>query len=372
VTNSYYSTSWQVLEDDIVLGSTTTKDTYVWSQSYIDDMVARDQSVNGGAATRIYAQQDANHDVTSITDSSGNVLERFVYDPYGTATVLNASWGGTTDAYSWVYRFQGGRYDPSSGKINFRNRDLDTVTGTWMERDPIGYAQGMNPYEALGSDPAAGTDPDGLYTITYSGLTPAQQQRVRALLAKIQARASHLRDEATAIWKLLRDYNDNALQSGLCPCLFNLTGSMSKLAQVFGGMAGGLAGDRGITIDSVNLGPGKTGSTAEWDSPWDAFFVGFSIHLNTGHVPKPWSAMSDDDLMKTLFHELSHEYGTDDGESGDALLNAHFLESLASAFDFNHWIDFQFELQKAAKCLQKAGLGGLAGNMLDDIKKITG
>jgi len=139
VTNSYYSADWQVLEDDIVNGSTTTKDTYVWSLSYIDDMVARDQSVNGGAATRIYAQQDANHDFTALVNASGSVVERFDYDPYGTATVLNASWGGTTDAYSWVYRFQGGRYDPSSGKINFRNRDLDTVTGTWMEKDPAGY-----------------------------------------------------------------------------------------------------------------------------------------------------------------------------------------------------------------------------------------
>jgi RHS repeat-associated protein len=162
VTNSYYSTDWQVLEDDIVNGSTTTKDTYVWSQSYIDDMVARDQSVNGGAATRIYAQQDANHDVTSITDASGNVLERFVYDPYGTATVLNATtWASRADGYSWIYRFQGGRYDPASGKINFRNRDLDTVTGTWMEQDPAGYVDGASLYQAFTSDPISGVDPSG-------------------------------------------------------------------------------------------------------------------------------------------------------------------------------------------------------------------
>jgi len=196
VTNSYYSADWQVLEDDIVNGSTATKDTYVWSQSYIDDMVARDQSVNGGAATRIYAQQDANHDVTSITDASGNVLERFDYDPYGTATVLNATtWADRSDGYSWVYRFQGGRYDPSSGKINFRYRDLDTVTGTWMEKDPIGtmflsgtdaiawsselfasgpgamlqYVDGANLYQFLRSGPGATTDPLGLVAPNLCG-----------------------------------------------------------------------------------------------------------------------------------------------------------------------------------------------------------
>jgi len=165
VINSYYDTTWQDIEDDDVNGSTTTKSSYVWSQSYIDDMVARDQSVNGGAATRIYAQQDANHDVTSITDASGNVLERFDYDPYGTATVLNATtWASRSDGYSWVYGFQGGRYDPTSGKINFRNRDLDTVTGTWMERDPAGFVDGMNLYQYLDSSPVGHVDPRGTCT----------------------------------------------------------------------------------------------------------------------------------------------------------------------------------------------------------------
>ena len=167
VLNSYYDMAWQDLEDDDVIGSTTTKSTYVWSQSYIDDMLARDQSVNGGAATRIYAQEDANHDVTSITDSSGNVLERFVYDPYGTATVLNATtWASRSDGFSWVYRFQGGRYDPSSGKINFWNRDLNTVTGTWMERDPSGYVEGPNLYEFELDRTVTNVDPSGLDPIS--------------------------------------------------------------------------------------------------------------------------------------------------------------------------------------------------------------
>ena len=162
MTNSYYSTSWQVLEDDIVLGSTTTKDTYVWSLSYIDDIVARDQSVNGGAATRIYAQQDANHDVTALVNTGGSVLERFDYDPYGTATVLSASWGGTTDAYSWLYLFQGGRYDSSVKNYNFRTRDYRPTLGTWMESDFAGYADGPNLYQFVAGNPLKYADPLGL------------------------------------------------------------------------------------------------------------------------------------------------------------------------------------------------------------------
>src|SRR5207253_3117957 len=56
VTNSYYSQDWQVLQDVATptpgsCGNTTTS-TYTWGLSYIDDIVERDQSVNGGAVTR--------------------------------------------------------------------------------------------------------------------------------------------------------------------------------------------------------------------------------------------------------------------------------------------------------------------------------
>ena len=165
VTNSYYSTSWQDLEDDVYnpCGGSTTVSTYTWGFSYIDDIVERDQNVNGGAITRIYAQQDANHDVTALVNASGAVLERFIYDPYGSMKVLNAStWAIRSDGYSWVYTFQGGRYDPISGKINFRNRDLDPVTGTWMEQDPAGYGDGMSLYQAGRSNPVVNDDPGGL------------------------------------------------------------------------------------------------------------------------------------------------------------------------------------------------------------------
>jgi len=101
--------------------------------------------------------------VTALVNTSGTVLERFIYDPYGTATVLNATtWASRSDGYSWVYRFQGGRYDPSSGKINFRYRDLDTVTGTWMEQDAWRVMTGPNAYEFLDSGPVTRVDPLGL------------------------------------------------------------------------------------------------------------------------------------------------------------------------------------------------------------------
>jgi YD repeat-containing protein len=35
--------------------------------------------------------------VTAVVDTSGNVVERYMYDPYGNVTVLDGTTGGQTD-----------------------------------------------------------------------------------------------------------------------------------------------------------------------------------------------------------------------------------------------------------------------------------
>ena len=50
-------------------------------------------SGGSGGAVRTYAITDANFDMTGITNTSGGVLERFGYTPFGTRTVMNNSYG---------------------------------------------------------------------------------------------------------------------------------------------------------------------------------------------------------------------------------------------------------------------------------------
>jgi len=158
--DSFYSANWQLLEDDV---SSTSKLTYVWGQRDPDDLVARDAG-NLGAVTRTYVQQDANYNVTALIGSSGGVLERFTYDPYGSITVLTSAWATTTDSQNWVYYFQGGRYNSNIGLYYFQNRFYNPTTATWMQQDPTGtqYVDGANLYQFADSNPAVRTDPLGL------------------------------------------------------------------------------------------------------------------------------------------------------------------------------------------------------------------
>jgi len=150
----------------------TVADQNVWGLMYVNQLVFRDDNtVNGGygftgsgLGERLYAQQDANWNVTSLVNTSGAVEERFVYDPYGTRTVLSASWGSASDSFGWVYNFQGGRMDPVDGLVHFGAREYNPATGTWMQQDPTGgmYINGPDLYQFVLDDPANKTDLTGL------------------------------------------------------------------------------------------------------------------------------------------------------------------------------------------------------------------
>ena len=78
--DQYYSVNWQVLEDK---ESGTTKRQSVWSPVYVDALVLRDRDAdNDGSHTleeRLYAQQDANFNITTLINTSGTVQERYLY-----------------------------------------------------------------------------------------------------------------------------------------------------------------------------------------------------------------------------------------------------------------------------------------------------
>src|SRR5690606_36706173 len=117
-TGLYYSDQWQVLEErDISSGAVQGQ--YVWSPVYVDAMVLRERDTDpntSGLEERLYVTHDANFNITSIIGDNGTdweVIERYVYDPYGERSVLNADWTVDTDGLSdfdFVHGHQGGRH----------------------------------------------------------------------------------------------------------------------------------------------------------------------------------------------------------------------------------------------------------------------
>ncbi len=164
----YFSQYWQDIEEDV---SGTPQDQYVWGTVYVDELVERDRDADGNPANgleeKLFAQQDANWDITALVNTSGTVEERYLYDPYGAATILTGSWGSRgTSSYAWNYLHQGGQFDAVSGLYDFRSRDYSPALGRWFQSGAaFNGADSANSYEYQSSDPENNLDPMGTSSI---------------------------------------------------------------------------------------------------------------------------------------------------------------------------------------------------------------
>ena len=135
-----------------------------------------------------YFTNDGNFNTTALIDAnSGQVVERYQYDPYGKVTVLNGASGAEKDpsVSEWSHDadnksdwdndvlFCGYQYDPVTGLYHVRERYYDPATGTWKTRDRILYPDGMSLYEYVGSSPAKRVDPSGTDSGAFQA-TPGQ------------------------------------------------------------------------------------------------------------------------------------------------------------------------------------------------------
>jgi RHS repeat-associated protein len=168
-TDLYYSSAWQVLEERV---GGVVQAHNVWSPVYVDAMVLRDQSSqhNGVLDQRLYVQTDANWNVTALVDVNGNIVERYVYDPYGAVTVLTPTWMVRgTSAYAMSFLWQGLLYDDAVGLYYADIRDISPTLGRPLQSDPLGLAPDMNPYRWEGNNPTNASDPTGLEVWLFPG-----------------------------------------------------------------------------------------------------------------------------------------------------------------------------------------------------------
>jgi RHS repeat-associated protein len=153
----YYTqpSQWQVVEERVD-AETDPDRQFVWGLRYIDDLILRDRDTNGDGSLneRLYALQDANWNLTGLIDTAGDVQERNAYSAYGTPLFLTPSFGGrVSSSFDWETLYAGYRWETLTELFHVRHRVLNTVLGTWCQRDPLGYTDTPSLYEYLGSLP---------------------------------------------------------------------------------------------------------------------------------------------------------------------------------------------------------------------------
>jgi RHS repeat-associated protein len=190
----YYNVSWQTLQIDKETEDRTggvepavadaLNEQYVWSLRYVDAPILRDRDsdsdgdpddgdlgkTDSGLDERLYYLTDVNMNVTALVDTGGDAVERYTYDAYGRVTIYDGTWTNTQSAATYANEvlYCGYRFDSETGLYHVRNRMYHPLLGRWLQRDPLGYVDGMGLYEYVKSSPAVQSDPLG-EKVTVSG-----------------------------------------------------------------------------------------------------------------------------------------------------------------------------------------------------------
>jgi RHS repeat-associated protein len=103
--------------------------------------------------------------VVGITDSSGNDVDRYAYDPFGALAAETVQSGINNP-----WQFESGYYDSSTGLTKFGIRYYDPQFGRWTQATPVGgslqEATKANPYVFADDNSINKTDPSGKDSIT--------------------------------------------------------------------------------------------------------------------------------------------------------------------------------------------------------------
>ncbi len=113
-----------------------------------------DEGVVAGGQPLYYAQDNLGS-VHELVDRAGSAQASYDYDPYGVRTKL----AGSKDS---DFSFAGLFHESQSGLDLAMYRAYDAPLGRWLNRDPIGEAEGANLYAYAFNSPGEFADVDGL------------------------------------------------------------------------------------------------------------------------------------------------------------------------------------------------------------------
>ena len=154
MTNYYYCGDQAIEERN---AADAVQATYIFSIS-VDDVL---QMQRGG--NTYYYHKNHLGSVVALTDGSGNLVERYEYDPYGQPAFFDANDNALSQsAVGNSILFTGRDHDAETGLYYYRARTMHPTLGRFMQLDPLMYVDGMNRYSYVGDKPIDLTDAWGL------------------------------------------------------------------------------------------------------------------------------------------------------------------------------------------------------------------
>ena len=216
------------------------------------------------------------------------------------------------------------RQNPTCGY----NRTL----GEGISRDPIAEKGGVNLYGFVGNRGANRYDLLGLYDLQFDwfdGFTDDEKKLVRDTLTLVGARAKALQIE------IQNEIDRLTPNCGSKPCLTDILKQLEKLKKVMKKIEKGVASkSENLEFEKADLGNGTSAQLHAIYVPMTDWSIStgydpvMQLNINTeNNGANIWNERQGT-LPNTFLHELSHKYGTEDGDSEGELFNADQIERL--------------------------------------------
>ena len=183
--------------------------------------------------------------IRAITDSAGQVVARFEYEPFG---LLSMSTGS---AASDAHRFTGKAQDSGTGLYYFGARYYDPQAGRFISRDPA--SQGLNWHVYCFNNPQRYIDADGRLTCAAGGNVMA------AFLLKIGLTGQVVIDGYGNVGLLVAADIGGGTPNAAAACALTCTGADTIFdLRGIGSAAGGSAGPIGLEVSCSDQCTGVT------------------------------------------------------------------------------------------------------------------
>jgi RHS repeat-associated protein len=121
--------------DQNALGIASTTDSYGNTTGYLYDPEGHLLAEHTGSGSTYYYLLGNLGSVLGLTDSSGNLVNSYTYDPYGQQTTTQSSAPN-------LFGYAGGLQVPGTGLIHFGARYYNPALGQWTQLDPTGQSPG--------------------------------------------------------------------------------------------------------------------------------------------------------------------------------------------------------------------------------------
>lgn len=171
-TNNSFERKFQYDNQEILFeldGDNNLISTFTHSGLRTDDVLGVDKS-----GTSYFYLKDHLGTVNDIVDNSGNLVQHYIYSPFGKITRIENVSGTditSTPMLDNFYAFTGREYDKESGLYYYRARYLDCETGRFVQSDPhpgvMSDPMSFNSkYNYVSNNPLIHTDPSGNFKIS--------------------------------------------------------------------------------------------------------------------------------------------------------------------------------------------------------------